>query len=226
MKIYNIYSFLLLFLFLFSFTTSIEAQIESMRPGSSEDMNDFIIPSIPNSPNETFEFINPKNEEKKFEEALDRIMQQQIENQELKDLNQRGIVDREKFYTNRIKAEMDAISNKMPVVDKDLGGFSTDSEYITIICKDFSAPDGDVVSILVNGETRVRHILLTTSYQQFVINLAPGLNKLSFVALNQGESGPNTAAFMVFDESGRVLSSNQWNLATGAKASLDIVREK
>lgn len=216
----------IIFCTLFLVTSRVSAQIETMRPGSLDSDKDFIIPSIPNSPNATFEFINPENEADKFEAALNRIMLQQIANQELKYLQQKGIIDKEKFYKQRVKAEMDAISNRMPIIDKDLGGFSTQSEYVTIICRDFSYADGDVVSIVVNGETRVRYIELTNSYQQFTINLIEGLNTLSFVALNQGSSGPNTAAFMVFDEGGRVLSSNQWNLATGAKATLSIARDK
>ena len=226
MKLYYSRTLVASLILVLAFLPTSYAQIETMRPGSSNDNNTFIIPSIPNSPNETFEFINPANETEKFEAALNRIMLQQIANQELKDLNSKGIIDKEKFYQQRLQAEMDGITNKLPIIDQDLGGFSTKSEYITIICRDFAYPDGDVVSIVVNGETRIRYIELTTSYQQFVINLIPGLNTLSFVALNQGQSGPNTAAFMVFDQSGKVLSSNQWNLATGAKATLSIARDQ
>jgi hypothetical protein len=208
------------------FNTSINAQIESMRPKNLGDDSSFNIPSIPNSPNETFEFINPQNEAEKFEQTLNRIMQQQVAAQELKDLQNKGIVDKQKFYEQRLQAEMDGITNKLPIIDQDLGGFSTQSEYITIICRDFGYPDGDIVSILVNNELTVRHIELTQSYQQFTIRLVEGMNIIDIVALNQGQYGPNTAAFMIFDESGNVLSSNQWNLATGAKASLSIARDE
>ncbi len=202
------------------------SQIESMRPGTGADNSDFVIPSIPNSPNATFDFINPENEEEKFENALFQRLQQQIAAEELKALNSKGIVDKEKFYKQRMKAEMDGLTGKMPIIDKDLGGFSTTSKTITILCRDFSAPDGDVVAILLNEETIIRHIELTTSYQQYTIPLNVGLNTVSFLALNQGQSGPNTAAFSVFDESGNLLSSNMWNLATGAKAYLSIARDQ
>ena len=44
-------------------------------------------------------------------------------------------------------------------------------------------------------------------------------NKIDFVALNQGASGPNTAEVMVFDDNGKLVGSNRWNLATGVKAT-------
>lgn len=197
-----------------------------MRPGNSPDNTDFNIPSIQSSPNETFEFINPQNEAKKFEEALDKIMQQKIREEELAELKNKGIVDKEKFYKERLQAEMDALSNKLPIIDQDLGGFSTTSKSVTIMCRDFAYPDGDVVTILLNEHQVVRYIELTRSFQRFTIHLDVGLNTLAFKALNQGQSGPNTAAFMVFDESGNVLSSNMWNLATGAKAYLTIARDE
>lgn len=225
-RLFHIRTLIIYLIIFLGANTLSHGQIESMRPKNFDSDLEFIIPSSPNNPKETFKFINPENQTEKFEQALNRIMQQQIQNQELKDLKNKGIVDKEQFYQQRIKAEMDGISNKLPVIDKDLGGFSTKSEYITIICRDFSYPDGDVVSIAVNGETRIRFIELATTYQQFTINLEVGMNTLAFVALNQGESGPNTAAFMVFDQSGKVLSSNQWNLATGAKATLSIVRDQ
>ncbi|CEN36398.1 Secreted protein (fragment) [Capnocytophaga canimorsus] len=49
---------------------------------------------------------------------------------------------------------------------------------------------------------------------------------MNFLALNQGESGPNTAEFSVLDENGNTISSAQWNLATGAKAHFVIVKNE
>ena len=51
-------------------------------------------------------------------------------------------------------------------------------------------------------------------------------NKIDFVALNQGASGPNTAEVRVFDDNGKLVGSNRWNLATGVKATYIIVKEK
>ncbi|CEN46375.1 Secreted protein (fragment) [Capnocytophaga canimorsus] len=69
-------------------------------------------------------------------------------------------------------------------------------------------------------------MLLTNSFKGFQIELKPGFNKVEFLALNQGESGPNTAEFSVLDENGNTISSAQWNLATGAKAHFVIVKNE
>ena len=201
------------------------SQIESMRPRSMDDSSSFNIPSIPNSPNETFEFINPKNEEKKFEQTLNRIMLEQIANQESKDLQNKGIFDKQKFHQQRVQVEMDAITNKLPIIDKDLGGFYTNSETIIIMCRDFGAADEDLVSIILNKETTVRQIELTNQYQKFTIYLNKGANTVEFKALNQGFAGPNTASFILFDNKAKVISANKWNLATGAIASFNMFYE-
>ena len=58
------------------------------------------------------------------------------------------------------------------------------------------------------------------------IDCSNGFNKLDFEALNQGTSGPNTAAFSVYDDSGNLITSNEWNLTTGIKATIVVVREE
>ena len=57
------------------------------------------------------------------------------------------------------------------------------------------------------------------------LKLKEGFNKVDFIALNQGESGPNTAELRIYDDNDVLLSANQWNLATGAKATLIIVKQ-
>ena len=57
------------------------------------------------------------------------------------------------------------------------------------------------------------------------IKLLEGFNKIDFVALNQGESGPNTAEVRVYDDNGNVMMSNLWNLATGSKATFIVVKQ-
>jgi hypothetical protein len=78
----------------------------------------------------------------------------------------------------------------------------------------------------VNNIPIVVNIELRQSYQKFNIPLEIGINKIAFKALNQGTSGPNTAAFKVFNDAGMLLSSNEWNLATGAKATIVIAKDK
>jgi hypothetical protein len=113
-----------------------------------------------------------------------------------------------------------------PVIDQDLGGFRTNSNSVNIICRDFQFPDGDRVTIMLNNIPIVTNIVLKQQYQSYTIPLEIGINKISFVALNQGTSGPNTAAFKVYDDSGILLSANEWNLATNAKATIVIAKDK
>ena len=49
---------------------------------------------------------------------------------------------------------------------------------------------------------------------------------IDITALNQGDSGPNTAEFVVYDDKGNVVSSKEWNLLTGVKAKITFINEK
>ncbi|MDP5157247.1 MAG: hypothetical protein NWQ07_01555 [Flaviramulus sp.] len=77
----------------------------------------------------------------------------------------------------------------------------------------------------VNDDIIHARVFLTGGYSGFKLDLKPGFNKIDFVALNQGESGPNTAEFQVIDDNGFIVSHNQWNLATGVKATIIVVKE-
>ena len=114
----------------------------------------------------------------------------------------------------------------IPKIDQDLGSFRTDSKSVNIICRDYQYPDGDRVTIFVNDIPVVYNISLEERWQKFNIPLEVGINKIEILALNQGTSGPNTAAFKVFNDAGMLISSSEWNLATGAKASLIIAKDK
>lgn len=107
-----------------------------------------------------------------------------------------------------------------------LGDFKSNGKFVKVICRDHEAVDGDRVKLLVNDKVLVENISLVAEYQTFYITLEKGFNKIDFEALNQGASGPNTAAFKVFDDSGRIIASNQWNLTTGVKATMIIVKDK
>jgi hypothetical protein len=57
------------------------------------------------------------------------------------------------------------------------------------------------------------------------VPLVQGINKIVFHALNQGESGPNTAEFQVYDDNQVQVSSKKWNLLTGVNATIIVVKE-
>ncbi|MGM0634826.1 MAG: hypothetical protein ACQESK_02080 [Bacteroidota bacterium] len=109
--------------------------------------------------------------------------------------------------------------------DMDFGEFRTSSGKITIACRDHMTFDGDRVQIKLNGEVIVENVLLENQFKSFVIELEEGFNKIEFIALNQGNAGPNTAELVVFDENGDVMTKNVWNLLTGVKAFALVVKE-
>lgn len=109
--------------------------------------------------------------------------------------------------------------------DMDLGTFRTGGDKVQIMCRDYQAVDGDKVAILLNDEVIVEQVWLTESYRGFYVSLKKGFNKISFKALNQGSSGPNTADLVVYDDKGKLVSSSGWNLLTGAQADIVVIKE-
>ena len=109
--------------------------------------------------------------------------------------------------------------------DQFLGEFKSSGKFVNIVCRDHEYPDGDLVRVYVNGDIYVPTLLLTTGYKGFNIPLIPGANTVEFLALNQGESGPNTAEFQVYDDNENLVSSKKWNLLTGVKATIIVYKE-
>lgn len=110
--------------------------------------------------------------------------------------------------------------------DQFLGNFNITGKKANIRCRDHEYPDGDRVRVFVNGNVFIADLLLTGNYKSFDVPLVEGINKIDFVALNQGESGPNTAEFQVYDDNGVQVSSKKWNLLTGVNASIILVKER
>ena len=109
--------------------------------------------------------------------------------------------------------------------DTYLGDIKNNGKFVGIVCRDHEFVDGDRVKIYANGEVVEPNILLTSAFKGINLNLDKGFNRLDFEALNQGSSGPNTAQVDVYDEKGQLIYSNKWNLSTGSKASMIIVKE-
>ncbi|HLS30258.1 MAG TPA: hypothetical protein VK021_05345 [Flavobacteriaceae bacterium] len=107
---------------------------------------------------------------------------------------------------------------------QDLGKFFTDGDYVKVSWRDAQVVDGDRVDIIVNGEVVVGNVTLLGRFHSIRVDLKDGFTKIQFKALNQGESGPNTAEFKVEDEDGSVLTHDEWNLTTGTVASLVVVK--
>ncbi|WP_106144878.1 hypothetical protein [Flagellimonas meridianipacifica] len=110
--------------------------------------------------------------------------------------------------------------------DQYLGDIKTSAKFVGIVCRDHEYVDGDRVKIYLNGEVVEANILLSGTFKGVNIDLVKGFNRIDFEALNQGSSGPNTAQVVVADEKGVVIHNNRWNLSTGSKASLIVVKEE
>ncbi|MCK8520244.1 hypothetical protein M0D21_01625 [Aquimarina sp. D1M17] len=109
--------------------------------------------------------------------------------------------------------------------DQYLGDFKNNGKFVSLVYRDHEYVDGDIVRILVNDDIIGARVFLTANYQGIRINLVKGFNKIDILALNQGESGPNTAEFQLYDELGNLITGNEWNLTTGVKATLIVVKE-
>lgn len=159
-----------------------------------------------------------------YDKEKEKLKKQQAENT----LNKKGIITQAKINEERFLKTFKKVSGQYvyPKIDQDLGSFRTESKSVNIICRDFQYPDGDRVTIYVNDVPVIVNIVLQQNYQKFNIPLEVGINKIAFKALNQGSSGPNTAAFKVYNDAGMLISSNEWNLATDAKATIVISKTK
>ena len=119
-------------------------------------------------------------------------------------------------YVKKLNKEKEKNPNNY-LGDAYLGDIATVSDAANIVCRDFEYVDGDRVRIMVNDEVVVQNLTLDSSFRGINLKLGEGFNKIDFIALNQGDSGPNTAELRIYDDNKKLISSNQWNLATGAK---------
>lgn len=106
-----------------------------------------------------------------------------------------------------------------------LGSFKTKTFTSTIRFRDAAFVDGDRIKVYLNDKVIQPEVSLSGEFQGFKINLVDGINKIDFEALNEGFASPNTAQFEVYDDKGAVISASQWNVGTGYKATIILVKE-
>ena len=106
-----------------------------------------------------------------------------------------------------------------------LGSFKTKSFFSTIRYRDAAFVDGDKIKVYLNDKVIEPEVSLSGEFQGFKINLVPGINKIDFEALNEGFASPNTAEFQVYDDKGVVVEASQWNVGTGYKATIVLIKE-
>jgi hypothetical protein len=217
---FNIFIYLFLF-----FSLSISSQTDTIFDSNKKSTGKRVIIGIPQKTVKkpmSLEIGNNNGFKKAYENKKKKDAKKKKED----DLKDKGILSEAKISEERFLKSWKKINAPFPKIDQDLGSFRTQSESVRIICRDFQYPDGDRVTITINDIPVIRNVTLYNSYQSFDLPLQVGINKIAFIALNQGTSGPNTAGFTVFDDAGNVISSNEWNLATGAKATVIIAKDK
>jgi len=137
-----------------------------------------------------------------------------------------GLKDPGQLFVEKWKAQA-AKSGIIRVMDDQfLGEYTIDTKFVNIVCRDHEYPDGDKVRVIVNEDIVYREVILQSGYRRLVIELKEGRNQIDILALNQGTSGPNTAEFVVYDDRGNVISSKEWNLLTGVKATIIFNNQK
>ena len=137
-----------------------------------------------------------------------------------------GLKSPSEIYERRWNKEAEKGGIIRTMSDQFLGEHRVDTKFVNIVCRDHEYPDGDRVQIMLNGYIVKSNLLLTSNYRRVEVVLADGKNTVDIIALNQGESGPNTAEFVVYDDKGKVISSKEWNLLTGVKATIIFNNEK
>ncbi len=111
------------------------------------------------------------------------------------------------------------------LTDVFLGDFKSKAAFVNVVYRDHGAVDGDVIQVRINDDIIHPRVFLRGGYSGFKLDLRKGFNKIDFVALNQGQSGPNTAEFKVIDDKGNLVTHNQWNLSTGVKATVIVFKD-
>jgi hypothetical protein len=106
-----------------------------------------------------------------------------------------------------------------------LGDIKNSGKFVGIVCRDHQYVDGDLVRIKVNGVIVEPKMFLTSAFKGLNVDLQKGFNRIEFEALNEGSSSPNTAQINVYDDEGKLIYANQWNLSAGSIATFIVTKE-
>lgn len=153
-----------------------------------------------------------------------------------KSLNKYAVKKNENFLMETLPEDRDITGrrylNNQDVTHKrlgngmDLGTVSTTSKVVRVVCRDHSYVDGDIIKIYINEQSLENNVVLKGSSYMVYLDLNEGYNRIDFQALNQGLSGPNTAELLLYDENDNLISAKEWNLLTGAVATLGVIQKQ
>ncbi len=196
----------------YSQDNSNNSSVSPFSSSNSESKNSLL--SLKKKENPFLKKLEEKNKKNFFPDA--RVKEKRPER----------FINSNEFYLSRLNkqnSESNKNINKFKV-DQFLGEIRNDGEYVNIVLRDHEYPDGDLIKVQVNEDVVMPAILLTEKAKGFKLQLKSGFNVVDFVALNQGSSGPNTAEIIVYDDQGKLVGTNRWNLATGVKATYIIYK--
>lgn len=226
---------LISFLIFFSISVSSFSQIDSERIGiaipaeETEDPKDdpeLIIEPVEEDKND----IKPDDSDNTVTAPKDakteQLPKKEFSMVEKNNLRSSGELFKEQLDRQLKFKEDDEKNNNGSLVNQFLGEYRTTTKAVNIIYRDHQYPDGDMIRVLINKDIVVPSVVLTSGFNGLLLPLDEGINEIDFLALNQGASGPNTAEFQILDEFGNIIAANQWNLATGVKATIIVVKEK
>ena len=198
--------------FSYSQDNSNNSSVSPFSSSNSESKNSLL--SLKKKENPFLKKLEEKNKKNFFPDA--RVKEKRPER----------FINSNEFYLSRLNkqnSESNKNINKFKV-DQFLGEIRNDGEYVNIVLRDHEYPDGDLIKVQVNEDVVMPAILLTEKAKGFKLQLKSGFNVVDFVALNQGSSGPNTAEIIGYDDQGKLVGTNRWNLATGVKATYIIYK--
>ena len=135
------------------------------------------------------------------------------------------------LYTGQLKKQENSIKQEQGLgtkgskIDLFFGDHRTKSKNIQVMYRDYGLEDGDYVRVSVNDEIIEYRVGLTNVFKGFKIELKMGINKIEFLALNEGYALPNTAHFRIVDEQKKLIATDLWALSTDVKGIINIIRE-
>jgi hypothetical protein len=224
--------FLVLFLICFSFSS--QAQFEqtkrkvniSAMPEKASKKKAIIPETLPKtlSPEIKFESQYLKNNDDILLRGLPKIPKVG-ETETPRSFEVRSVSE---IYTEKVQAKMaqEGISKEIVNNDIFLGEYTVYTKEIKISARDYSAIDGDLVRIWLNGEIVTKVVDLESGYQRFDYVLKEGLNIIQIEALNIGLSFPNTGQFSFVDGNGKVITEQFWGLNEGYRAIIKVYKKK
>ncbi|GAA4277376.1 hypothetical protein [Aquimarina mytili] len=109
--------------------------------------------------------------------------------------------------------------------DEYFGDFKSNGKFVHLVYRDHGEVDGDIVRVFINDDVIGARVLLSGGFKKTKINLIKGFNRIDVLALNEGAASPNTAEFHLYDDQGNLITLNAWNLATGKRATMIVIKD-